>query len=269
MPELRKILNKWDEIQLDPVSVPEIDFDAISKEEGTEEIVAWFLRNFENPAENTPYLNAEGGYQYVWGGPYDAREIIEAVFAHRALESVIFAAIDQLEEDCDVWAPNSNRVRHENDYLDSLRVNVGLLHNNMLSSISVFENSIRQLHQPGLGHNNPPEPIDFPKLPGLDSEEGAELQSALDFIKSQPEQPFVEQDRSIEKASTTVSLLSKKVGQWVAQRANDFAQETFKEAGKEFGRWTARLAIWTLVASSLSTVAHSILSWFFAIQPSF
>jgi len=150
MPELRKILNKWNEIQLDPVSVPEIDFDAMSKEEGTQEIVAWFLKNFENPAENTPYQTAEGGYQYVWGGPYDAREIIEAVFAHRALESVIFAAIDHLEEDCDVWAPNSNRVRHEDDYLDSLKNNVGLLHNNMHSSMALvgFRGGEEHLIQP-------------------------------------------------------------------------------------------------------------------------
>ena len=33
----------------------------------------WFRERFEDPVEETPYNSREGGYLYIWGGPYDAR----------------------------------------------------------------------------------------------------------------------------------------------------------------------------------------------------
>ena len=41
---------------------------------------AWFRFRFEDPAHNTPYDSAEGGYIWVSGGPYGAREQIEEQF---------------------------------------------------------------------------------------------------------------------------------------------------------------------------------------------
>ena len=34
--------------------------------------------NFEDPANETPYESSEGGYIYIWGGPYDALEQLSA-----------------------------------------------------------------------------------------------------------------------------------------------------------------------------------------------
>lgn len=45
-----------------------------------EELVEWFFENYEDPANGVPYESAEGGYQYVFGGPYDAREALESRF---------------------------------------------------------------------------------------------------------------------------------------------------------------------------------------------
>lgn len=45
-----------------------------------EVLKAWFHRNFEDPAESTPHNSAEGGYQYVWGGPYDSDEELRSEF---------------------------------------------------------------------------------------------------------------------------------------------------------------------------------------------
>ena len=36
----------------------------------------WFLSKFENPVEHTPYESAEGGYIYIWGGPFDAEDVL-------------------------------------------------------------------------------------------------------------------------------------------------------------------------------------------------
>jgi hypothetical protein len=38
----------------------------------------WFFENYEDPVENTLYESAEGGYQYIWGGPYDAHQELDA-----------------------------------------------------------------------------------------------------------------------------------------------------------------------------------------------
>jgi hypothetical protein len=40
----------------------------------------WFFKHYEDPAERTPYESKEGGYIYIWGGPYYAHEVIEEMF---------------------------------------------------------------------------------------------------------------------------------------------------------------------------------------------
>ncbi len=42
---------------------------------------SWFYTNYENPSEHTPFESKEGGYIYIWGGPFDAREELEDVFS--------------------------------------------------------------------------------------------------------------------------------------------------------------------------------------------
>ena len=37
----------------------------------------WFYANYEDPAECTPYESAEGGYIYIWGGPYEPEEKLQ------------------------------------------------------------------------------------------------------------------------------------------------------------------------------------------------
>ena len=41
----------------------------------------WFHSNYENPVEHTPFESREGGYIYIWGGPFNAREELEDVFS--------------------------------------------------------------------------------------------------------------------------------------------------------------------------------------------
>jgi hypothetical protein len=60
-----------------------IDAHALSKLKEADQIDImrdWFYQNFELPEKNTPHESAEGGYIYIWGGPYDAREELEAEF---------------------------------------------------------------------------------------------------------------------------------------------------------------------------------------------
>lgn len=65
----------------------------------------WFRKNFEDPAERTPYESAEGGYIWIWGGPYDAREELGSEFSDIVPEEVIEELAEKLEGECWEWAP--------------------------------------------------------------------------------------------------------------------------------------------------------------------
>ena len=64
---------------------------------------------FEDPANETPYESREGGYQYVWGGPYEARDDFDQEFGGIVSEEVIDAAVSEVERTGIVyWAPGPN-----------------------------------------------------------------------------------------------------------------------------------------------------------------
>lgn len=78
-----------------------------SREKQVQLIAEWFFSLYEDPANETPYDGREGGYQYIHGGPYDAREAIEAEFKAVVDEDVIDKAIDFVERDGTLeWAPS-------------------------------------------------------------------------------------------------------------------------------------------------------------------
>ena len=77
-------------------------------------LVEWFFERFEDPAHRLSHETAEGGFQWIYGGPYDAREQLEENFPDEA-EHIIDAAVDQIESDGLMeWAP----VAKSEDYED-------------------------------------------------------------------------------------------------------------------------------------------------------
>lgn len=71
-----------------------------------EVVKAWFLTNYENPAEHTPYESAEGGFIYIWGGPYNAKQEILEEFYEIIEEELIEEIAEELEEQegCYDWS---------------------------------------------------------------------------------------------------------------------------------------------------------------------
>ena len=65
-------------------------------------LVNWFLKRYEDPANNTPYESREGGYIYLYGGPYDARDELEDNFPDNP--SALDDAIEELEAISIDWA---------------------------------------------------------------------------------------------------------------------------------------------------------------------
>jgi hypothetical protein len=92
-----------------PTDAPDVS--KLDHDDAVEAMTNWFYANFENPAESTPWDGREGGYIYIWGGPYFAVAEIRDAFGETATEAAICEAIEQIEHEGIVWAPNSSRIQ--------------------------------------------------------------------------------------------------------------------------------------------------------------
>lgn len=68
-----------------------------------EQMKGWFLKRYEDPANSTPYDSSEGGYIYLWGGPYDAHDILHNQFGDTEDSELIAEAAEELTEICPEW----------------------------------------------------------------------------------------------------------------------------------------------------------------------
>ena len=144
----------------------------LPKSKRIEIAAAWFLQNFEDPANKTPYESREGGYQYIWGGPYDAADEIGNEFGSILSDADIEAAVDEVQQDGIYdWAPV--RTGDDADLDDIAEDVVPLGHpleqqrrRELLKRLDDLDQIIASYTSkpPGLGHNNPPEalPIEGP-----------------------------------------------------------------------------------------------------------
>ncbi len=77
---------------------------SLSREDAISKIKSWFFSKYEGPAHSCPYESREGGYQYIWGGPYDAREEIEGEYSGVVSDSIIDEVVSDLESECLEWS---------------------------------------------------------------------------------------------------------------------------------------------------------------------
>jgi hypothetical protein len=242
MAEQPKILEQWDEVQHDPLTLPPDDFEGMTIEEAVELIKEWFFENFEDPAHSAPYESAEGGYQYIWGGPYDARDVIGNIFADTASNELIEAAIKEIESEGWDWVPNSARRQppDEDEPPEPPLPNASMLHAEMLRRIASLEQAMAQQPGvlPGIGHNHPPEPIEASPLTVADQRE---ITVAIEVLKAQPVEPLNEGEAAT-KAAEALKSKAQKIGEWLAKQGDAFISEAMREAGKEFGKWAPALS---------------------------
>lgn len=100
------------------------DLNERSIEEQIDEMEEWFRSRFEDPAMRTPYESAEGGYQWIWGGPYDAREQLESEFGHIYASEAIDSLADKLSSECPEWAPTERPGDYDDEWFESISGNV-------------------------------------------------------------------------------------------------------------------------------------------------
>lgn len=89
---------------------PALGFDA---DENIERMVEWFRANFEDPANSLPYESKEGGYQWLFGGPYDAGEELSSAFPD-ADDERIDGAVERLQRGGVLeWTVSAERIFDE------------------------------------------------------------------------------------------------------------------------------------------------------------
>lgn len=80
----------------------------------------WFFQNFEDPVERTPYVTAEGGYIWIWGGPYEAREELEVEFGGVIPGDVIEELSEELDLISSQWAPTEKPGDYDQYLVDDI-----------------------------------------------------------------------------------------------------------------------------------------------------
>lgn len=81
----------------------------------------WFEERYEDPAQHTPHDSSEGGYIWIYGGPFDAEEVLRDEFEGHAKEGVIEELADELSNECWHWTHTTSYDRElyppdEEDY---------------------------------------------------------------------------------------------------------------------------------------------------------
>lgn len=253
----------WNGPQLAPISPPPENFSELCVEEAAELIKDWFFANFEDPAHSTPHDSGEGGYQYIWGGPYEADDVIANVFADVASDEIIQAAIEAVESEGFEWAPAGHRVlppdeEKEDEELYQEGLDAAALHAQMLERIDELERALESVRPPGIGHNHPPEPLEDQPLAADDYQA---ILDAISVVRSQPTEPSAMPLEAVEAATAL-----RKVGTKISDYLDAFTIEMMKAAGAETGKWMVRLPAWGLLAKALAVASGAVMAWIHALH---
>ncbi|MCI0600146.1 MAG: hypothetical protein L0Y60_11630 [Beijerinckiaceae bacterium] len=181
-----------------------------------------------------------------------------------ASDEIIKAAIEAIEHEGLDWVPNGRRVQppDDDDKPESENVDVKTLHAEMLARIDTLEQALERISKPGIGHNQPPEPLEEEPLTAVDFQA---LSNAISILKAQPVEPANMPTEAIE-AENTLQNLIKKTTTYLAQKGDLFITEAVKAAGSETGKLVPRLAFWAFFADALVNAGHAVAAWLHTVH---
>lgn len=84
----------------------------------------WFRARFEDPAERMPYDSGEGGYIWIWGGPYDAGDELFGEFGEYVPTEVIERLVSDLNDESFLWAPVASADDYDFELDERVRSNL-------------------------------------------------------------------------------------------------------------------------------------------------
>jgi hypothetical protein len=151
-------------------------FRRMRKDEKRELMIQWFHQNYEDPAERTSYVSAEGGYLWNHGGPHDATEQLYDMFGQIVSEKLIEEVAEEVEADgITDWAPVHDEYQDDDELLsdspalDEFSDKPTDQYGSALDLEAreharvVLQDLLAILNEPkpaGIGHNNPPDEIE-------------------------------------------------------------------------------------------------------------
>jgi len=235
-------------------------------------MVEWFGQNYEDPAERTSYVSAEGGYLWNWGGPYDAREELYDKFGDIVSEALIEEVAKEVEADgLTEWAPTPRREDYDDEpplelfsfgnFSDLPTEQYGSQQDlqareRVRAALKDLLAALDEKKPAGIGHNNPPEAIiDADALGGLRSDALA-LQAEFSTLR-----PSIQIVKKLGSSLRDAAVASFK---WIGRKA-DLAVDTAIKTAVPLAATAAvasynealRKAIDAIIAW-LNVVAHKI-----------
>lgn len=246
-------------------SLAELDSD-----ERVEEMVNWFFENFEDPAHETPYDGREGGYQYIWGGPYEASDYIPDYFPD-ATEEEHTQAIDRIDSDGLDWAPAGHRILSPEEELsepsipplearlEQLSVQLDTLSGHVAEMLAIQQQAVIA----GIGHNNPPpDKDDTPSL--------ADVLSSIAEVKAELAKPDPANDADVAIITTAEDLFSKFLA-WFKARVKEAPTLLVQGALKATGAVLAAYAFAhkAEVLCAAGAVVQTVGHWALHLSPPF
>ena len=254
-------------------------------------MVHWFRGMFEDPANETPYETKEGGYQFVWGGPYEAWDEFDREFGGIVSEEVIDAAVSEVERTGIVyWAPGPNHPNqkarieeamandHEpppttlEDIRDRLEGGVTPRFGGSLEagSRASLRNEIARLQDlmgldtpahGGIGHNRPPEHL------ALSVELTVEVKQAIEEIDTEVAKSAPNFEAVVESTSRL-----KKVLAWMGNKldisVDAFVTKYWSTLGIAAALGTTGVAL-SPVGEWVGRVFNAVLEWLDAVTVPF
>ena len=215
----------------------------------------WFHRNFEDPAQETHYDRSEGGYIYLWGGPYDAHDELYNEFGALIPEERIQELAREIEGESGGiydWAPGPDhpdtRQREEDwrqEYADQApdqesleqvieRLRAGAKPRygdgyeiEQRRAIRAALEQLRSVLVPvtplhgGIGHNRPPPDNDSPQVLTIIEIRDAEQTISRELAKSEPN--ALEVANATSRLQTAFGWLGRKID----KAADSFASLDF------------------------------------------
>lgn len=272
-----------EDFKFDFIDIDESEFHLLTSEElaslppanQQQYLAAWFHYYYWDPANDLPYETAEGGYQWIYGGPYHASEVLEEEFADFIDAQLIQLAVYDIERNGQIeWSPSPNHPAQErdDDYTHNNDDLIDVLANLPTSPVIIaadqekeriardaFKAAVQEVvkelgEESGsrlkIGGNNPPDEF---KLTA------DEWNGVLNGVTRVNDALEVGDPNPVTIAHSLVELR----GRWddIKRRAGLFMDEVAKSAGKSVGEWLGPKGV-ALGCFAFGTLSEKISSLF-------
>jgi hypothetical protein len=229
-----------------------------------ESMVAWFEEQFEDPQNEMPYDSEDGEYVYVFGGPFDASDVLGDQFGSEYEQAWIEAAVEQVQSDgIFEWAPKTGGDYYEHpdreeDEPEPEGVSVREeITGQILQKLGELEARLAELPlaPASIGHNYPPDEIG---LPPYDSESRRELEEAIAETRSEVTASEPDQTRLL-KAESTFRRVGTAIVKWIGAKLDLAVDEAIKA--------TVKATAWGAVAVYALGLADDLVNLIRQISP--